>query len=228
MEATVTPDWKTRWGLDSRLLFWLVLCAAGFAWVAMVQCGRPGPFLDRRGGYEQFTRLMLFAPLLYVLGPRCVLTAFGSPGAWRDNLLGYALPFFVGLQFFYLQRIDAINFSLTADDFARMGPVAIAVFGGLGLLIVALLGLHAWWAHRAGILLPYVLCGIGSVLFIALVTYLVRDTRHLHIHHWFVGIYFVPFTRFPNPLSRGVQAVCAAIGVEGIAEWSMATLWELN
>lgn len=230
MSMEPSTNWRHRWGLDGRLLLWMLLVAGGFAWVAMVQCGRGHPFEDRSGGYTQFVRMMLLALVLYPVAPMLVLRSWqfeGTRALW-SNLVGYVLPYFIGLQFFYLQRIDAINFSLNYHDFTRMGPVAVFVFSLLGLLVVALLVLHVRWARQAGILWPYTGAFVGAVLFIVVVTVLVRDTRHLHIHHWFLTCFFVPFARFANPVSRTAQAVCAAIAVEGVAEWSMATIWELN
>jgi hypothetical protein len=230
MSQALLMNRLSRWGIDERLALWLFLCMAGYAWVSMVQCGRPAPFIDRAGSYTQFLRLMALAPVLYWVGPRHVLRAWGEGGAaaLRWNGLLYVLPFFIGLQFFYLQRIDAINYSLNYHDLTRMGPVAIAVFSAVALLIVVLAWFHLRWARQAGILAPYIGAFVGSIAGIAQVTVLLNETRHLHIHHWFLFCFFVPFARFRNPVSTICQAVCAAIAVEGVAEWSMSTIWELN
>jgi hypothetical protein len=228
MEAVEKQGWRTRWGLDERLALWMLLCVCGFAWVSLVQCGRAHPFQDRAGGYTQFLYLVCLALFLYPLGPLHVLRAVSIDGARAVgmNLLGYALPFFIGLQFFYLQNIDAINYSLNYRDFARMGPAGILVFSIGGLLLLGLLGMHLRWAKQAGMLPAYLAAIIASVLLLPLVTLLLRDTHYLHIHHWFVGAYFLPYCRFANPVSRTAQAICAGVAVEGVAEWSMAPIWE--
>ncbi len=231
MNLVTKPESRgARWGLDERLPLWLLLVAFGYAWVSLVQCGRPAPFVGRDGGYTHFLRLMALAPLLYALGPCCVLRNWREAGpaslAW--NGLGYALPFFVGLQFFYLQRIDAINFSLTYADFQRMGPVAMFVFAAVGLLIAALAAWHLRQARRQGILPAYASAFTGAIALLALITYALRESHYLHVHHWFFFCFFVPFARFPQPLSMACQAMCAGIAVEGVAEWSLSTIWELR
>lgn len=228
--ALKVPPARLRWGLDERLVLWLLLNVAGYAWVNAVQCGRGSLFLGRSGDYVQLVRLMAVAPVLYFLGPRWVLRSWRAEGtaALRWNGLGYVLPFCVGLQFFYLQRIDAINYSLNYHDLSRMGWVGMVVFSGAGCLILGLAWWHVRQAYRAGIGGWYVGAFVGAVLGIALVAYLWRDTRHIHIHHWFLFCFFIPFTRFRHPVSLVSQAICAAIYIEGVAEWSMATIWELN
>lgn len=219
-----------RWGFDERLVLWYLLLIGGFAWVAMVQCGRPSPFAGRGGDHTQFIRLMLLGLPLYFVGPRHVLRAWSEEGArsLRWNVPGYVIPFFVGLQFFYLQRIDAINYSVTWEDLSTMGGVARVVFGAVALLILGLAVFHVGLARREGIAKPYVATFLGALLFIAVWTWLVRESRYLHIHHWFLFCFFVPFARFRHPVSVVAQALCAGIAVEGVAEWSMSTIWELR
>lgn len=221
---------QSPWGVDERLVFWLVLVVFGYGWVSVIQCGREALFVGRAGDYTHFFRLMGLAPVLYFLGPRWVLRSWRESGAaslaW--NGLGYALPFFVGLQFFYLQRVDAINFSLTYGDFVRMGPVALVVFSGAGLLITGLAAWHLREARRQGVLLGYAGAFLGAIAFLALITYALRATHYLHVHHWFFFCFFVPFARFRHSVSMVCQAVCAGIAVEGVAEWSLSTIWELR
>lgn len=221
---------RQRLGLDERLLLWLALLAGGYAWVAMVQCHRPAPFIGRAGDYTHFIRLMVMALPLYLAGPRLVLRSWSEEGVaalWKNAVL-YVLPFFIGLQFFYLQRIDAINYSLNYHDLSTMGATGIVVFSAAAGLIAGLAIFHVMLARQARILVSYAATFIGAILAIVFVSYLVRETRYVHIHHWFLFAFFVPFARFRHPISTVAQAVCAAIMVEGVAEWTMSTIWELR
>lgn len=219
-----------RLGIDERLLLWFALLIGGYAWVAIVQCGRPAPFIGRGGDHTHFMRLMVLALPLYLVGPRLVLRSWEEEGAaaLRWNLLGYVLPFFVGLQFFYLQRIRAINYSLNYHDISTMGPTAMVVFFSVAILIAAIAAFHLKLARDQAILLPYAVAFVAALLVIAAITFLVHETRYLHIHHWFLFCFFVPFARFRHPVSMVSQALCAGIAVEGVAEWSMSTIWELR
>ena len=213
------------WWRDSRFWFWGILVVDGFAYVGGVLCHRAMPFASRHGGYGEIAKLFLSVPFLYVLGPRHNLKSFRDPSAWLWNGLGYALPFFIALHWFYLQRIRAINYSLTWKDLSRMYPVAQSVFLAGGLIILVLVIFHLVLAQREKILAPYLSALLGAIALLAGITWAMRERYYLHLHHYFLFGFFVPFTRFRQPVSLVCQALCAAIYVEGVSEWSLAALW---
>ena len=53
---------------------------------------------------------------------------------------------------------------------------------------------------------------------------MVRGHYYYHIHHYFFFGYFIPWTRFKNPVSLACQAFSAGVYVEGVSEWGMAPL----
>jgi hypothetical protein len=232
--ALPLPSWKSRIRLylsknqaPLRCLAWCGLLLLGYAYVSGVLCGRPNPFLSGRGGIGELAKLMLSAPILFYLGPnRNFLRGYQSlRGFLLRDVLFYGLVFFIGLHFFHLQSIPSINYSLTPYDLSRMPTTGRLVFG-LGALAIAALGAyHAFLAKRQGILLRY-----GTSVFLAIgllvtITFLLRHSHYVHIHHYFLAGFFIPWTRFRNPLSMLCQALCAAVYTEGISEWSMAALW---
>jgi hypothetical protein len=139
--------------------------------------------------------------------------------------LGFALPFFVALHWYYLQSIPQINYSLTPNDLRHMHPVGQAVFLGAGLLVLGLVAYHLTLARRGKILTAYLCALVGAVGALAAVTWALRNHYYVHIHHYFLFGFFIPFARFRNPVSTVCQALCAGVYVEGISEWSMGTLW---
>ena len=209
-------------------LFWMVLVVAGFAYVAGVLCGRENPLADRQGGYWELAKLLMVAPFLYLAAPRHSLMPFAPPSrrALCWNLLGYALPFFIALHFFYLQGIPQINYSLTVEDFRRMHWIGRVVFGGGGLLIAALALWHVRLARREGILAAWLGSLAGAVAAIALATWLLRESHTIHVHHYFLFGFFVPWARFRDPVSLVCQGACMGVCVEGISEWSLLPIWD--
>lgn len=213
--------------IDGQFWFWCLLMLGGFAYVGGVLCHRPMPLASRGGGYGEIIKLLASLPLLYALGPRHNLKP-PSVGIWSRVLwtgLGYAVPFFVALHWFFLQRIPQINYSLTQKDLTHMHPVGQAVFICGGLLIAGLTIYHVVLAHRERILLPYLSGFIGSLALFTGVTAALQGRYYLHVHHYFLFGFFIPFTRFKNPVSLVCQAICAGVYVEGVSEWSMAPLW---
>lgn len=216
-----------RMFLDPWFWFWTFLLAAGFAYVSAVLCHRANPFYARYNGYGEFVKLMLSAPLLYFIGVRGNVKpeVVGARSVFLRAGLGYALPFFVALHWFYLQDIPQINYSLTYSDLAHMHPMGKVVFSVGGMLIAALLVYHLVLARREKILLAYSLTFLGAIALLAGITWVLRAGYYPHIHHYFLFGFFIPWTRFRNPVSLVSQALCAGVYVEGISEWSMATLW---
>lgn len=225
MELPVS--WRARLGFDHRWWCWTALMLGGFAYVALVVHGRESPFVSRAGNHGEAIRLLLSLPLLYVLAPRRVIRPFWPDwrAAARWNGLAYAAPFFAALHWDYLSMLPYVNHSLTFSDFERMHPVGRAVFGAGGVLILALAAYHGVLARREGILAPYLGAMCAVIGGIALVTWFLHDSHYLHVHHYFLFGIFIPFTRFPTPLSTVCQALCAGVYVEGVASWSMSTIW---
>jgi len=215
---------------DPRFYGWCLLLVLGFAYVAVVVCDRPNPLASRGGEYADIVKLLVTAPFLFLLGPRHSLSPLcaGRREVLLWNGLGYLLPFFLGLNWAYLQHVSVINYSLTWSDLSRMHPIGMAVFAAGGVAMAALAVYHGVLAHREGILAPYAGTFAGAVLLIAAITWARRGNYYLHVHHYFFFGFFIPWTRFRNPVSIICQAFCAGVYVEGISEWGMDPIWALR
>jgi len=228
-EASRSTGWKESvyFFLDARFWFWTALLVLGFAYVAFVLCDRSAALQSRNGGYTEVIKLLLSAPLLYMLGVRRTLEPFDS--AWHSivcrNVLGFALPFFVALHWYYLQAIPQINYSLTLKDLQNMHPVGQLVFLAGTLLVAGLVVYHLMLAWREGCLGLYAGALAGALGILVVVSLALQERYSVHIHHYFLFGFFIPFARFRNPASLVCQAVCAGGYVEGVSEWGMATLW---
>ena len=182
---------------------------------------------SHQDGYGDFIKMLVSAPFLFYFGARHTLEPVA--GSWRRattrNVLCFALPFFVALHWYYLQSIPQINYSLTPQDLKHMHPVGQAVFIGAGLLVLGLAVYHVVLAYREKILVAYVCALVGAVGVLAAVSWALRNHYYVHIHHYFLFGFFIPFARFRDPVSIVCQALCAGVYVEGVSEWGMGTLW---
>lgn len=212
------------------LYFWVFMLGAGFIYVAGVLCGRSMPLYSRHGGYGELIKLLISAPILFWLGPMHAFAPLES--GWRkvllDNVVAVGLSFFIALHWLYLQEIDAINYSLTPSDVARMGVAAWVVFTGGAVLTLGLGAYHLVLARRQGILMPYILSFTSAVMVIVLISWTLRGRASVHIHHYFLFGFFIPFLRFRNLITLICLGGCAGVYVEGISEWSMALLWDFH
>jgi len=213
--------------LEARPWAFTALLFAGFAYVAVVLCGRGNPLQSGNPGYWDVAFVVLTAPALYLIAATQTLRPFEKP--WGPVLLRnglfYALPFFIALHWEMVGDVLGANFSLNPRSLARMGArdVAAAILA-VGL-IGACFGWHAWRARREGILEWYAGAFVGIGLAIALITFALRESHYIHIHHYTIGGLFALFWRFNHPLSAAYQGFFLGMYVEGIARWGRDPNW---
>ena len=212
---------------DAKFWVWTLMLVGGFAYVAGCLCGRHNPLSSSEGDYGELARMLIFAPLLFFLGPRHNLES--AAAGWRRILLrngaGYFLFFFAGLHWGVLGHIPHVNYSLKWSDLSNMHPIGRAVYLTGALVILGLGYYHCRLARKQGILVPYLSTLLGGILLLTAISWVVRDRYYYHIHHYFFFGCFVPWTRFKNPVSFACQAFSAGVYVEGVSEWGMAPLW---
>jgi hypothetical protein len=225
MRRTVTDF--ARIFQDSRFWAWTFLLVGGFAYVAGCLCGRHNPLASREGGYSDLAKLLISVPLLFFLGPRHNLES--ADAGWRPillrNGLGYFLFFFAGLQWWWFQQIPNVNYSLKWSDLSNMHPIGRAVYLTGAVVLLGIAAYHCRLARKQGILVPYMSTFLGGILLLVAISWVVRGHYYYHIHHYFFFGYFIPWTRFKNPLSLACQGFSAGVYVEGLSEWGMAPLW---
>lgn len=225
--VTQSNAFSTRWGLDSRLALWLTSLFAGFLYVSGFVNGRENPLLSRDGNYVALTELLLVGAVLYLLGPRKAFMPWGSAPRAEvlRNYLLFLVPLAVGLQFYYGQRIDAINYSLTARSLSHAGPAAWIVIAALCLALAGLCAWNIWLARREGYALAYAGTLVAALSAIPVVTFLLRDSHYLHIHHYNVFGFFLPWLRFRHPVTLVALGLCTGIFIEGVTTWGMDAMW---
>ncbi len=212
---------------DWRCVYWCVLLALGFAYVAMVLCHRPMPFASGDNQWNDWLGVMLSGPTLYLIATRHTLRPFGEQRltALLWNIAGFGLPFFAGLHWEYVGQITGANFSLTSRHLAHLNTASkIAVAVGL-LIAVSIAALCLREARRARILAPYL--ASFAMLFgtLAAITVVLGASYHVHVHHYFLALGLILFVRFRHPVCFITQAVLAGVYVEGASRWGLSPIW---
>lgn len=226
MESSPAP--RPGSGFDHRFPWWCLLLAGGFAYVAVVLCGRGDPFRSANGTHADLARILLLAPLFFYLGPRHNLPALrGQP--WRAIAtrtgLNYLLPLFLGLHFKYLGQFLGVGFSLRWADLSRLNASGAAALGGGVVLVGGLIAYHVALARRETVLRGYVAWLVAVPAALAARTWMLRETHTLHVHHYAWGGLLFPFCRFRTPLSLAAQALFLGIALEGACRHGMEPVW---
>jgi hypothetical protein len=213
-EPSKTPE-RAEFGVVGGSALFCALIVAGFAYVSVVLCGRSDPLLSGNDTRLDLAFVLALAPPLYLLGPR------------ENFRIGpaYVLPFFAALHFEYLGRALGVAFSLKSADLSSLSPRAALALAAAALGIGALLAWHFVLARRAKILGRYAAAFAAVPLAVAAITWRLRETHYLHVHHYCLGTYLFPFFRFDRTLSRAAHAVFLGIAVEGVSRWGMDPVW---
>jgi len=214
----------------SKLWLWFALNLIGFAYVSKVTERRPW-FVSRFGNYSEIAKVLALAPVIFFLGP---IHTIRSPAhrldfdAVRDfgvyNGLYYVVPFFLGVNWTHLQRWKPLR-GISASPAGikqlfnnpRAGMVVTAALPG----VLGALGYHAYLIGYSQNRWVYAAYAGGLVGSIALVTWLVRKSKSIHLHHFFSTCVMIPFTSFNNPISAVCQSLLAGVYIEGAARFGM-------
>jgi len=146
------------------------------------------------------------------------------------NSIFFILPFYVGLHVTYLDKnlfLRAVGDKLVVPSrwktYTRTEISALAVLlvflsfvTAIQLALLAIDGLLVW----------YLVSYVFVMMVVGLVSFLIRRTHELHVHHYLFGLFLLPLPRTFNPISSCTMAVSAGVFVEGVARWGMACLWD--
>lgn len=231
----------------SAALLFAALAVGGFAYVGGVTEERANPLGSRRPahGLREFTKTLMALPLLYFASGRFavpdgaraeqILEPLSDWRASTDRQLVallqalYAGAFVAGIGFTYLDKVPALQrIELSAKGLRTSGVLQAAVIAVIVVLLVGLLG-YAGAVHFQQGTLPWVCLGVGIALVaISVETWRLRQSHHIHVHHYLVGGAVVLMTGFPGLVGVVAHGYGLGLFVEGIARWSMAPLLERN
>ena len=212
---------------DARPWALTALLVLGFDYVAVVLCGRTNPFQSGNPGHWDIAFVVLTAPVFYLLAATRTIKPFRRPWGpvlFRNGLL-YALPFFIALHWEMIGDIFGANFSLNARSLTRMNARDAFAFVLAIALIGAAVGWHLHRARKERILVWYCGAFLCMLALIAAITFVLRDTHTIHIHHYTIGGLFALFWRFNHPISASFQGFFLGMYVEGIARWGRDPNW---
>ncbi|KYQ99653.1 hypothetical protein DLAC_03590 [Tieghemostelium lacteum] len=221
----------------SKFTLWLVSISIGFAYVAMVTEGRSYPFHCRYKRSRDFFQLLLAVAILYMIGPSRTLMgpndslkSLNSIGkCFLYNYFSYCIPYVLGLHYTYLDKIQLLQ--LAGDKFGTPSlwntfklkelviivPVVIFILALVVYHCYLLVIDHLWW---------YFLIAYFIYFFILFfITWLLRKTHYLHMHHYFIFGSLIPFSAFQTVLSSISLGLLAGIMTEGVSRWSMGFFW---
>eukprot|EP01113_Clastostelium_recurvatum_P050822 TRINITY_DN9719_c0_g1_i2.p1 TRINITY_DN9719_c0_g1~~TRINITY_DN9719_c0_g1_i2.p1 ORF type:complete len:349 (-),score=61.89 TRINITY_DN9719_c0_g1_i2:96-1142(-) len=190
---------------SALVTFWTLICA-GYWYTCLVSAPRFDiPFLPAL--FDTFFHCVVIAYLIWRVGPRFSLRPDPVPPLERFVFL--LVPFW----FFLIG-------SLYVSFFNRAGIISLIVISsvsGLYVIITQFLIIY-----RSGYFLYYLrYYTIGSVIIVALS--LLPHVK-IHIHHFFIGMVFMPLTAYQTRMNLFYMACLLGLFLQGAGKWGIGFL----
>lgn len=222
--------WTDIWPWSTFVL-WIICMVAGYSFVAVITEKRGHPFKSRFDKYQCTLRMVVKAPLVFLCGPIRSLHNPAESDQFQAFLYNsiFVIFFFVGLQFTYLDGImlfrragdkfgsPSLWKTYTRSELALIIPIILVIVGSIvwECYLIFFDSLAIWYLILYGIIFAAII----------LPTIILRNSHHLHMHHYAIFGLLIPFFAFPNPFSMGWLGVVSGIYVEGVSRWGMAWFW---
>jgi len=213
-----------------HFLIWFLMLIIEFAYVNHIVTRRPSWFLSRHGDSRDIWTIIILSIFCYFGGafltqPETGL--FTGESFWIDGL--YVAWFLLFSHASYIHRLPHEFYaSLNPQDIAKTSSTYRTLLvlslrvGPTGYLII--LRFKHMFLHEP----LYFFIHMGVLVILLWITWLVTDTHYPHIHHYFIGLFFVFSSGYyanQNVSSIIPYAISSASFVEGAARWSCAPLW---
>jgi len=205
------------------------LSIGGFAYSNYVTTRRPDPFLGRNGSLFDVGAVLFSAPFIAVWG---IIIPDLHSHLYDSILCGFVfnVVFILGLHYLYLvQPGGLLDGSLRAGDRFGVGH-AVKL-----LLILVNLWWHAVWCMSHGSFYSRFRLYLLVLLIISGMTWFLRKSHVLHLHHWFLGLLLTPCCAvvLPGALAALSETYSLALlgfslsqFVEGSSRWGSQPIFE--
>lgn len=198
--------------------FWSIFVAL-FLHVGIISDPPPGNFYDLLS--TSFGRLLpasFCAWITYRYAVKRSLT--GLTAQIEKTVLWLGAAWVGALNNYTFDRIPIQR--LTPSDLAQPGAIPALVI--IVLLIFAIALGQAWSFRLEGRMPRYLL--IYGVLTVSVIVMLILPGLSLRIHHYILGLLFLPGTSFQNRPSLVYQGLLLGLFINGIARWGFASILE--
>jgi len=209
-----------------RLDLWLGAFVLGAAYIQLVLMDEPLASLVPTRLPADFWWMLAYGALVYAISVRLVLRPFRLRRDYVWNLVGFACVFFAALHWDYVGKtFPWLDFSLKASHFARMGWAARLVFAVGAAVLLGLAVFHWRLAVRKGYGKPYAVSILCAVSLLAMAIGVMHRDYRFHLHHYNVGMMFLPWLRFQHPVTLVCLGLSSGVFVEGVTRYGMDPVW---
>jgi hypothetical protein len=145
------------------------------------------------------------------------------------NFIYFCLPFTLILNFFHIRKIKFFNnLIINAEMMKQWGRwewifffflcfCQLAFFAKMYYEYLVFYGLEVFYF--------YFLYLVFTIMLIWSVSYWLKDTHFLHLHHYFITMIVLPFISVQNEINLIFLGFATGLMVEGSAKWGIDAVW---
>jgi hypothetical protein len=209
---------------------------------------RGSPFLNKLASKSSFLGTFMVSPPLFLLSTVIVLrgktslsslpclpesvSCQGVPyslnNSFAYNMLAWTFPFFIGLHFTYSDKLKMGGFNIQPSRMRRFGADKWALFFGICIFTIWIIGGLCWFYIKAAVLWYYLGFMLAIALSFTLPAVVLRRSHELHIHHYNIGMIFVLLIGYQSPWLTPLSGLFNGFMVEGVATYAFDPVFKLK
>jgi len=137
----------------------------------------------------------------------------------------YLIVYFIGLNFTHLDNPPFNQITLEWDIMKNWPWYLWVTFFGIVSFIFLNIGYLCTLYIKSGVIAGYLELLVAIPVFFVVVTYLYRNTRKLHVHHYVIGYCVVMLVGYQSMYTSAFGAIFTGIMVEGASRWGFDPIW---
>ena len=146
------------------------------------------------------------------------------------NFLFFCIPFTIILHYFHIRKIEMLsNMILKPKKIKQWKSSQWTVFGSVIILIFLLIFKqfndypNLFNKDTVNVYAIYI---ISVIIAITAISKLLNSTHFLHLHHYFIGMLFMPLISYQDELNLVLLAFLLGMTIEGSAKWGLDPIWK--
>ena len=213
-----------------KIGFYMTLLVSGYMYVTGVtlRFKRASFFAGRDGKPWNFLGFVVLGFGMFWAGPNSTLIdieAFDNLDEFLTFYCIYASAFVLMLHFSYLDSGPLKKISLNIAKMKKYTVKDWVLFVFLSIGVVLITVVEFYYLYQFNRFWLYVGLYGGLIGCLMIIAIYMSKTHILHVHHYMVGMIFLPMTAIPNSYAAFIQGLCVGLYTEGCARWGLDPLF---
>ena len=146
------------------------------------------------------------------------------------NFIFFCIPFVITLHYFHIRKIQVFSNMILTPKHIREWTTCQWILFFSSFIIITYLVLKQFNDYPKQFDKQIVFVYLSYILSVAFtittVTMLLKKTHDVHLHHYFMGMFFMPLVSVQGELNLVILAHLFGLCIEGAAKWGLDPIWK--